>query len=68
MNYLKHGLSTSQSDEYREMARPLTPKSERRRSSYGSMLLSLQTSAGLCTKGIRCYRKDGHAGDCVPKD
>lgn len=68
MNYLKHGLSTSHSDEMREMARPLTPKSERRRSSYGSLLTSLQTVGGLCKAGSKCYLKDGHAGGCVPPD
>jgi hypothetical protein len=29
---------------------------------------SLATSKGLCTKGHKCFRKDGHLGDCYPLD
>ena len=67
MNYLKSGTKSSdKSHEAMEMARPLTPKSERRRSSYGSLEMSLQTLDGLCTKGRKCVFKDGHTTECWP--
>lgn len=45
-----------------------TPKSERRRSSYGSLLMSVQTSSGLCSKSRKCVKKDGHTSECWPKE
>lgn len=50
------------------MAKPLTPKSEQRRSAWGSLLVSLQTSRELCPKGIKCFRREGHDGDCYPSE
>jgi len=52
-------------DRAMEMGKPLTPKSERGRSTYGSMLSSLQTVKGLCPS-TKCIKREGHAGDCWP--
>ena len=48
-----------------EIGKPLTPKSERQRSTYGSMVSSLQTVRGLCPER-KCIKREGHAGDCWP--
>ena len=70
MNYLKRGLGTSQPyHEAQEMAKPMTPKSERPRATWGSIApISLQTTPGLCGKKRpgkgSCWRKAGHEGDC----
>jgi hypothetical protein len=48
-----------------EIGKPLTPKSERGRSTYGSLQASLQTIKGLCLS-IKCIKREGHAGDCWP--
>ena len=66
MNYLKSGLQNSDVDRNMEMARPLTPRSERPRHSYGSMEMSLQTSPGLCGANRKCVRREGHMGACWP--
>ena len=67
-NYLKHGVGMSrQHDEAMDIAKPLTPRSERPRRTWGSLSMSLQTAQGLCPKG-RCIRHDGHRGDCYPKE
>lgn len=68
MNYLKYpqGISNSEA-QAQEIARPLTPKSERQRSTWGSLApMSLQTTQGLCRVARKCVRKEGHAGDCWP--
>ena len=57
--------STESREKAMEIAKPLTPKSERGRSTYGSMLSSLQTVKGLCPS-IKCIKREGHAGDCWP--
>lgn len=49
-----------------EMAKPLTPKSERLRSGYGSLEISVQTVKGLCSKTSKCIRRDNHSGGCWP--
>ncbi len=68
MNYLKSGVKSSDKAHLQmEMARPLTPLSERRRHSYGSMLVSVQTVDGLCTETSKCFRRDGHEGTCYPQ-
>lgn len=54
-------------EQVREMARPLTPKSERSRASYGSLLASVQTVRGLCSSP-KCVRKASHSGECWPKE
>ena len=66
--FLKHGLSTSEKDRAVEMAKPLTPLSERPRDSYGSLLMSAQTTPGLCARGRKCVRKAAHEGACWPKE
>lgn len=68
MNYLKYGLQPSSGDEAKQLAKPLTPKSERPRHSYGSMLGSVQTVKGLCTAVAKCVLKDGHTVPCWPGD
>ena len=69
MDYLKGGSGVSRKyDEAKEMARPLTPKSERPRSTWGSLEMSLQTSRELCGKARPgkggCWRRAGHEGEC----
>lgn len=46
--------------------KPLTPKSERPRASWGSLEMSLQTSEGLCSASRKCIRKLDHLGDHWP--
>ena len=66
MNYLKHPLGTSsRHDEAMGIAKPLTPRSERPRRTWGSLEVSLQTLQGLCPKG-KCFRKQDHEGSCYP--
>jgi len=68
MNYLKHPLGlSSRHDEAMHIGTPLTPRSERPRRTWGSLAVSLQTVGGLCPKG-RCFRHEGHDGDCYPKE
>ena len=63
---LKYNNETDQDARAMEMAKPLTPKSERPRATWGSLQISMQTSRGLCEAGRKCVRHDGHAGDCWP--
>jgi hypothetical protein len=68
MEYLKHTAENRALD--RAAARgvepnALTPKSERPRTAWGSLLVSLQTSRGLCGHG-KCFRKQGHGGEHYP--
>ena len=44
----------------------LTPKSERRRSTYGSLEMSVQTIPGLCEIGRKCIRRNQPEGECWP--
>jgi hypothetical protein len=30
--------------------------------------ISSLSGRGLCTVGKKCFRKDGHDGDCYPRD
>lgn len=48
-----------------EMARPVTPKSERPRKTWGSLAVSVQTVRGLCLSA-KCVRKENHDGACWP--
>ncbi len=48
--------------------KPLTPKSERPRKTWGSLEMSLQAISGLCSKARKCILKDGHAQPCWPGD
>lgn len=57
-----------QREEAMAMAKPLTPLSERPRHTWGSLLVSLQTSGGLCSKTSKCILKDGHDNPCWPGD
>lgn len=69
MEYLKHGQGMSRAkDEQHELMRPMTPRSERRRSSYGSMLSGVQSLDGLCTLTSKCVLKEGHTVPCWPGD
>ena len=69
MNYLKHpATQSSKYDEAKDKARPLTPKSERPRHTYGSLLTSVQTVPGLCQEDRKCFRKAGHLGLHYPTD
>ncbi len=47
------------------MNKSWVPRSERQRSTYGSMEISLQTMPGLCEKP-KCVRKADHPGLCWP--
>ena len=53
-------------DWLRDKAKPVTPLSMRLRAGYGSLLSSTMNIRGLCSAGIKCIRKDGHAGPCWP--
>ena len=64
---LKYNNYSDQDNRAMEMAKPLTPRSERSRASYGSLVMSMQTSPGLCTAGVKCVRHDGHANECWPQ-
>ena len=48
------------------MSQPTTPRSERQRASYGSLIVSIQTVGGLCDQS-KCVRKEGHSGNCWPR-
>ena len=48
--------------------KPLTPKSERPRSTWGSLEMSVQTVPDLCEKGRKCVFKNGHTQECWPGD
>ncbi len=47
------------------MHKSQVPMSERQRSTYGSMEISLQTTPGLCAKP-KCVRRADHPGPCWP--
>jgi len=67
-NYLKHGTGiSSPSAEQHDMMKPLTPRSERPRRTWGSLAVSVQTVEGLCARTRKCVRKDGHDGKCWPQ-
>ena len=68
MNYVKappRGVDRETRDKALEIGRPLTPKSERPRASWGSLAVSLQAARGLCPRG-KCLRKEGHSDSCWP--
>lgn len=71
-NYIKPAPEGSGSPDNRErcmdMAKPLTPKGERPRATYGSLEMSVQTVSGLCQVGRKCVRRVGHAEACWPLD
>jgi hypothetical protein len=48
-----------------DLSKPLTPKSERPRRTYGSLSMSLQSLKGACAER-KCVKRAGHAGDCWP--
>ena len=56
---------TESHEKAMEIAKPLTPKSERGRSTYGSLLTSMQTVQGLCPER-KCIKREGHSGSCWP--
>jgi hypothetical protein len=43
----------------------LTAKSDRPRSTWGSLLMGVQTVKGLCPEG-KCIRHAGHPGEHYP--
>jgi hypothetical protein len=70
MNYIKpalEGVDPEHRDRAWEIGRPLTPKSERPRATYGSLAISVQTVRGLCAVTPKCVRKDAHEGKCWPE-
>ncbi len=56
---------TESHEKAMEIAKPLTPKDERLRSTYGSMVSSLQTVKGLCPER-KCIKRAGHSEGCWP--
>ena len=70
MEFLKNTYRGSATERAAEKVepRPLTPKSERPRKSWGSLSVSVQTVRGLCGLTSKCVRKDGHANECWPKE
>lgn len=55
-------------EEARFMGQQATPRSEQRRSAWGSLEMSLQMVKGACTSSRKCVRKDGHTGNHWPHD
>ena len=49
-----------------DISRPYTPRSERPRSTYGSLQMQLD-SRGLC-KAPKCFRRAAHPGTHYPKE
>lgn len=67
MEYLKKHPRPPGAEKGMDLAgKALTPRSERPRSTWGSLEMSLQTSKGLCTWTRKCVRKAKHAGACWP--
>ncbi len=48
-----------------EMARPLTPRSERPRKTWGSLLMAVPD--GGCPRR-KCVKRAQHPGECWPKE
>lgn len=68
-NYIKpapRGVDPDKREEAMAKAKPLTPKSERRRRSWGSLQMQVP-SKGLCSAETRCIRRDGHDGEHWPR-
>jgi len=57
---------TTRTEEGDFLAEKATPRAEQRRSAWGYLLVSLQTSKGLCSITSKCVRRDGHEGMCWP--
>lgn len=67
MEYLKKHARPAGAEKGLDLAgKALTPKSERQRSTYGSLEMSVQTVEGLCQQGRKCVRHEGHDGSCWP--
>ena len=64
MNYIKPPPEGAyERERAMEMARPLTPKSERPRKTWGSLAMRVPDKG---CPSRRCFRAQGHAGDCYP--
>lgn len=57
---------TETDERVTEMARPLTPRSDRSRRSYGSLLMSIMTVPDRC-ESRKCVKPLDHGGNCWPK-
>lgn len=69
MNYVKsapEGVTSDDRDKAMELAKPLTPRSERPRKSWGSLLVQIPTK-GLCSVEAKCLRRAGHGGTHWPR-
>lgn len=67
MEYLKKTPRPPGSDRGMDLAgKALTQKSDRPRSTWGSLLMTTQDIKGLCEVGRKCVRRDGHDGSCWP--
>lgn len=62
-----HGLTQQEQRVEDTMIRPLTPKSDRRWEGRIAPV-SLLTTRGLCSIGVKCFKRDGHEGACYPLD
>jgi hypothetical protein len=66
MQYIKNHTPKHMEKGMDIASKPLTPKSERPRVTWGSMApMSLHSVKGLCPER-KCVRKDGHADTCWP--
>jgi len=66
MNYIKSAPEGAyERERAMEMAKPLTPRAERPRVTWGSLIGSVQTVRGLCPQG-KCFKQQGHEGECYP--
>ena len=55
-------------EEARYLAQPVTPKSERRRNSWGSLLFSVAALPDRCQEDRKCFRRKDHDDDHYPKE
>ena len=68
MNYVRSapkGVDRDTRERGMEMAKPLTPRSERSRASWGSLMIQVP-SRGACPLG-KCVRRENHDGRCWPE-
>ena len=67
MEYLRNRWKGSETDRAAQKMdpTPYTPRSERPRGTYGSLIGSVQSVRDLCPQG-KCFRKASHDGACYP--
>ena len=53
-------------EEAMELSRSGVARSDRSRSSWGSLLMSMVNVKGKCTDDRKCIKKENHEGACWP--